>query len=172
VALTTIHISLSQVPVSLTKELILDKLSLLNDSLVRDFRIEKPVIAVLGLNPHAGEDGAIGKEEKDIIIPAINEANSMGIITKGPFPGDGFFAHNDYLNHDGILAMYHDQGLIPLKLLAKGGGVNFTAGINIVRTSPDHGTAFSIAGQNTANPLSSLNALEYAVQISRNRFNY
>ncbi len=171
VALTTIHIPLSHVASSLTKELILDKLSLLNDSLTNDFSIEKPVIAVLGLNPHAGEDGAIGNEEQDIIMPAINEANSQGIMTKGPFPGDGFFAHNDYLNYDGILAMYHDQGLIPLKLLAKGGGVNFTAGISIVRTSPDHGTAFSIAGQNIANPLSSLNALEYAVKISRNRYN-
>ncbi len=171
VALATIHIPISQVSSLLTKELIIDKLSLLNDSLTKDFSIEKPVIAVLGLNPHAGEDGAIGKEEQDIIMPAINEVNSQGIITKGPFPGDGFFAHNDYLNYDGILAMYHDQGLIPLKLLAKGGGVNFTAGINIVRTSPDHGTAFSIAGQNIANPLSSLNALEYAVKISRNRFN-
>jgi len=169
VALTTIHIPISEVPSALTKPVILEKLSLFNESLKNDFHIERPLIAVLGLNPHAGEDGAIGKEEQDMILPAINDANSLGIKAKGPFPGDGFFAHDDYKNYDGILAMYHDQGLIPLKLLAKGAGVNFTAGLKIVRTSPDHGTAFSIAGQNISNPHSSLNAIKYAVEISQNR---
>ena len=171
VALTTIHIPLSQVSRSLNKDMILDKLFLFNESLIYDFNIESPTIAVLGLNPHAGEDGAIGNEEQDFIIPAVNAANSRGMNTKGPFPGDGFFAHDDYKNYDGILAMYHDQGLIPLKLLAQGAGVNYTAGLQIVRTSPDHGTAFSIAGQNIANPQSSLNAIKYAVTISRNRLN-
>jgi len=170
VALTTIHIPLREVADTLSEELITDKLHLFNTTLTQDFKINSPSIAVLGLNPHAGEDSAIGREENDIIIPAIKQANADNIAAKGPFPADGFFAHDDYKNYDGILAMYHDQGLIPLKLLASGGGVNFTAGLKIVRTSPDHGTAFSIAGANRANPQSALNAIKYAVRISKNRF--
>ncbi len=171
IALTTIHIPLKDVSPTLSVELIREKLHLFNETLKRDFKIAKPSIAVLGLNPHAGEDSAIGREENDIITPSIKLANSDKINAKGPFPADGFFAHDDYKNYEGILAMYHDQGLIPLKLLASGGGVNFTAGLKIVRTSPDHGTAFSIAGANKANPLSALNAIKYAVKISKNRFN-
>jgi len=168
-ALTTIHIPVKEVSETINTELIISKAKILSNSLKIDFGIKEPVIAVLGLNPHAGEDGSIGTEEENIIAPAINRLTSMGVKAAGPFPADGFFAHEEYKNYDGILAMYHDQGLIPLKLLANGGGVNFTAGLDIVRTSPDHGTAFAIAGRNIANPQSALDALNFAVDVVNRR---
>jgi 4-hydroxythreonine-4-phosphate dehydrogenase len=169
VALATIHVPVKSVHSLINAGLVKEKISTLNESLKRDFGRQNPSIAVLGLNPHAGESGAIGKEEVDIINPALTECQEKGLMAEGPFPADGFFAHGAYHNYDGILAMYHDQGLIPLKLLANGGGVNFTAGLPIVRTSPDHGTAFAIAGRDMANHSSSLDALVSAVEIAENR---
>jgi len=171
VALTTIHIPLKNISDNISEEVIINKSELFSKSLKYDFGISDPVIAILGLNPHAGEEGSIGTEEQRIITPSINKLKSMGIKVEGPFPADGFFAHGEFKNYDGILAMYHDQGLIPLKLLANGGGVNFTAGLDIVRTSPDHGTAFAIAGKNIANPKSALDALNFAVNVVKNRNN-
>lgn len=168
-ALVTIHSPLHKVPDLISIPNVLHKIVQFNKSLKYDFSITNPRIAVLGLNPHAGENGTIGREEVDIINPAIKSAKEKGVICEGAFPADGFFAHKDYLNFDGFLAMYHDQGLIPLKLLANGGGVNFTAGLPIVRTSPDHGTAFSIAGNGIANEQSMIDAIESAVVITNNR---
>lgn len=169
IALATIHEPILSVPNLITKELIIRKAKILHQSLLQDFNIKKPNIAILGLNPHAGEEGSIGKEDIDIIKPAIESLQNDEINANGPFPADGFFAYKEYKQYDGILAMYHDQGLIPLKILAQGRGVNFTAGINIVRTSPDHGTAFGIAGKNIADVSSTLQALYTAIAISKNR---
>ncbi len=168
-ALATIHIPLSEVSRKINKELILNKIKALNNSLIKDFGINRPKTAILGLNPHAGENGTIGREENEYIHPAINEAVSLGIRCSGVFPSDGFFAHSGYKDFDAYLAMYHDQGLIPLKLLAAGGGVNFTAGLPIVRTSPDHGSALNIAGNDKANPQSFVDSVIAAVEIVRNR---
>lgn len=169
VAPATIHIPISRISESLSIDMLKSAFYTLNESLISDFGIAEPTIAVLGLNPHAGENGSIGTEELEIISPAINSVLSEGLSVYGPFPADGFFAHGDYKDFDGIISMYHDQGLIPLKLLAGGGGVNYTAGLPIVRTSPDHGTAFSIAGKGKANPQSSFDALEMACQIVKVR---
>lgn len=169
VGLATIHIPIKDVSKSLKKSTIVDIGKKFLNSLKIDFAIKSPKIAVLGLNPHAGESGDIGKEEINKIIPSIRELNNIGINSFGPFPADGFFGHAAYKDYDGILAMYHDQGLIPLKLLAKGAGVNFTAGLPIVRTSPDHGTAFGIAGKNIADQRSTLNAINLAIGIVENR---
>lgn len=169
VSLATVHIPLSKVAKLLSKELVISKTQLLNRSLQMDFGINSPKIALLGLNPHAGENGKLGKEENEMIIPAIIELNHKGINVEGPFPADGFFAHGIYKNYDGILAMYHDQGLIPLKLLANGQGINFTAGLNIIRTSVDHGTAFNLAGKNIANHESALESILAAVSIYKSR---
>lgn len=169
VALVTSHIPLSDVTKKLTKELILTKLSLFNQSLKRDFKIVRPKLAVLSLNPHAGEKGKMGNEENDIIAPAINQAKEMGILAMGPYPSDGFFGSDSLGQFDGILAMYHDQGLSPFKALAFDSGVNFTAGLPIVRTSPDHGTAFDIAGKNKASANSIRSAIYLALDIYRNR---
>jgi 4-hydroxythreonine-4-phosphate dehydrogenase len=168
-ALVTIHKPIIDVAELIKKELVFERIIQFNQSLSYDFGIEKPKIAVLGLNPHAGENGNIGDEEIDEIIPAIDKAKLLGIDCFGTFPADGFFAHKEYLNYDGYLAMYHDQGLIPLKLLANGGGVNFTAGLPIVRTSPDHGTAFGIAGKGLASGQSTLDAFYAAIDIVKNR---
>lgn len=165
VALQTIHIPIAEVPAALNRENVQKNIERLNASLQRDFAINKPKIAVLGLNPHAGEAGHIGDEEIYAIVPAIANAKANGVNADGPFPADGFFAFGDYLGYDGILAMYHDQGLIPLKLLACGGGVNITAGLSAVRVSPDHGTAFGIAGLGKANPASTKEALQMAINI-------
>lgn len=169
VALATIHEPISKVPSLLNAHDITESLSIFSNSLSKDFGIAEPSIAVLGLNPHAGEDSTMGSEEQSIIIPAINQSKAMGIRAEGPFPADGFFAHGEYKKFAGILAMYHDQGLIPLKLLAGGAGVNFTAGLPIVRTSPDHGTAFPIAGKNSADHISTLNAINLAIEIANRR---
>lgn len=163
------HIPLAEVPQSISKEKIVKKLQLMNESLKKDFWIEKPKIAVLGLNPHAGDNGLLGKEEEEIISPAIQEAFDKGIITFGPFPADGFFGKGSYKQFDGVLAMYHDQGLVPFKTIAFGSGVNFSAGLNVVRTSPDHGTGYDIAGKGIADPSSFIEAIFRALHILRNR---
>jgi 4-hydroxythreonine-4-phosphate dehydrogenase len=169
VTLATVHESLSEVPKSLTKESLYKKLKAFHKSLENDFGVPEPEIAVLALNPHAGEHGSMGKEELDVIVPVIDKAEEEGIIAYGPFPADGFFAHGDYEKYNGVLAMYHDQGLIPLKMIANGAGVNFTGNLPIIRTSPDHGTAFKIAGKNEADHRSTLAAIMMAIEISENR---
>jgi 4-hydroxythreonine-4-phosphate dehydrogenase len=169
VALATVHIPVSEVPQSLSIENIVELSVIFNKALKLDYGIGKPKVALLGLNPHAGENGNIGKEEIDIIIPAIEILRQKEIIVEGPFPSDGFFAHGAYRDFDGILAMYHDQGLIPLKMSAQGAGVNVTAGLPIIRTSPDHGTAFAIAGKNIADHRSTLEAIEMAYEFVQNR---
>jgi len=169
VGLTTVHMPLREVAQNISKASILKYLGIMNESLRHDFSIDKPEIAVLGLNPHAGDGGIIGTEEIDIITPALVEARSKNILVSGPHPGDGFFGNRKYENYDGILAMYHDQGLIPFKTLSFGSGVNFTAGLPIVRTSPDHGTAFDIAGKNKANPDSFEEAFSLAIELAKNR---
>ncbi len=169
VAVVTGHIPIQEVPKNITKDSIVSKLITFENSLKHDFGIRKPRIAVLGLNPHAGDNGLLGKEENDIIIPAIEHAKKIGILSFGPFPADGFFGSNDFHKFDGILAMYHDQGLIPFKSLIFDKGVNFTAGLSIVRTSPDHGTAYSITGKNLANPTSFREAIFMAVDIFKKR---
>jgi 4-hydroxythreonine-4-phosphate dehydrogenase len=148
------------------------KIQMMVDTLKIDFGIEKPTIAVLGLNPHAGDDGVIGEEDRTMIIPAVEEMKVKGVLAYGPFPADGFFGSGQYNKFDGILAMYHDQGLIPFKALSFGAGVNYTAGLSIVRTSPDHGTAYDIAGKNEADPSSFRKALFLAIDIARNRHDY
>jgi 4-hydroxythreonine-4-phosphate dehydrogenase len=138
-------------------------------SLLEDFGIRRPKIAILGLNPHAGDQGAIGKEELEIIMPAVEALKAQNILAFGPFPADGFFGSEAYKNYDGVLAMYHDQGLAPFKALSFSGGVNFTAGLKFVRTSPDHGTAYDIAGKNLANESSFREAVYMAIDIFRTR---
>lgn len=172
VALVTGHIPLSEVTGKITQELIVEKLQIFNKSLMQDFGIIKPRIAVLSLNPHAGDGGIIGKEEETIISPAIQEAEKKGVMSFGPYPTDGFFGASMYESFDGVLAMYHDQGLAPFKVLAMEEGVNFTAGLPIVRTSPAHGTAYDIAGKNVASEESFRQALYVAIDIHRARKNY
>ena len=172
VALVTGHVPVSQIAESITVPNIVSKLSLFNDSLKQDFDIIKPRIAVLSLNPHAGDAGLIGREEEEIIKPAMQEAERKGILSFGPYPADGFFGSRMYEKFDGVLAMYHDQGLAPFKALAMDEGVNFTAGLPIVRTSPAHGTAYDIAGQNQASESSFRQALYTAIDIYRNRIRY
>lgn len=172
VGVATNHLPIAKVPGALSEELILSKLRIINESLKRDFCIVKPKIAVLGLNPHAGDRGFLGSEEINIISPAIEKAGQEGILAFGPYPPDGFFSINMQYNFDAVLAMYHDQGLIPFKSIAFDAGVNFTAGLPIVRTSPDHGTAFDLAGKNKANPQSMMSAIYMAMDIYRNRIRY
>lgn len=169
VGLVTSHIPLRQVADSITKEGVMKKIRLMNESLKTDFGCERPTIAVLGLNPHAGEEGMLGDEEEKIIRPAVVEMKKKGIMVMGPFAADGFFGSGQFNKFDGILAMYHDQGLAPFKALTFGQGVNFTAGLRHVRTSPDHGTALDLAGKNQADPSSFLHALFMAIDIERNR---
>ncbi|MDR1652209.1 MAG: 4-hydroxythreonine-4-phosphate dehydrogenase PdxA [Prevotellaceae bacterium] len=172
VAVVTGHIPLKEVSAKITVDLIVQKLETLNNSLIRDFKIPKPRIAVLGLNPHAGDEGVTGTEEREIIIPAMKIAENKNILNFGTFAADGFFGSEAYKDYDAILAMYHDQGLVPFKTLAMGEGVNFTAGLPIVRTSPDHGTAYNIAGKNAANENSFRQALYMAFDIVCNRMWY
>lgn len=169
VGLATVHIPIAEVANNLTGERVSRYIDIMHDSLQRDFNITNPKVAVLGLNPHAGDGGVIGNEEIDFIAPAIAQKRAEGISVFGPHPADGFFGNRKYENCDGILAMYHDQGLIPFKTLSFGGGVNFTAGLPIIRTSPDHGTAFDIAGKNKANPSSFNEAFSLAVRMAKNR---
>ncbi len=169
VALTTVHLPLKDVHRSITPRLVYEKFSVVHRSLKQDFAIISPTIAVLGLNPHAGENGILGTEEKGAILPALRKARLHRMHAEGPFSADGFFGTHKYTEYDAVLAMYHDQGLIPLKMIGFDVGVNFTAGLPIVRTSPDHGTAFEIAGRNIANPASMIEAIKLAVTIIRNR---
>ena len=171
-AIATGHIPLKEVPSKISTELILQKLRLLNQTLLKDFGINKPKIAVLGLNPHAGDGGLIGNEEKEIIYPALTKAREEKILAMGPFPADGFFGAMKYKKYDAVLAMYHDQGLIPFKYIAFNEGVNFTAGLPVVRTSPAHGTAFDIADKNLANPSPFRAAMFLAIDIYKKREEY
>lgn len=172
VALVTAHMPLSQVPAAITTELLEDKLKRFDRSLRRDFGIHAPRIAVLSLNPHAGEEGLLGTEEKEIIAPALAAAREAKILAFGPYASDGFFGSGAYSKFDGILAMYHDQGLTPFKTLAMNSGVNFTAGLPYVRTSPDHGTGYDIAGKGLADADSMRSAIYAAIDIYRNRRRY
>ena len=167
VGLVTEHIPLWEVPQHITQDAILDKVRIVSQTLQTDFAIDRPRIAVLGLNPHAGDGGYLGLEEQEIIIPAIKKCCNEGFLVFGPFASDGFFAISSYRNYDAVLAMYHDQGLIPFKTLAFGSGVNYTAGLPLIRTSPDHGTAFNIAGQGIASPDSMRSAIYLALDIVR-----
>ena len=169
VGLITGHIPVAQISKTITPELIKKKVAIMHATLVKDFGISKPKIAVLGLNPHCGDKGVIGKEDDDIIKPTINQIQETGKIVFGPYAADGFFGSNTYKQFDGILAMYHDQGLAPFKALSFGNGVNYTAGLSEIRTSPDHGTAFEIAGKNQANHTSFKEALFTAINIYRKR---
>lgn len=168
VAVVTGHIPVKDVAAKITSETVSKKLKKLHESLIKDFGIRKPKIAVLGLNPHAGDSGAIGIEDKDIIAPAIQNAGLSGLIY-GPYAADGFFGNGTYKQFDGILAMYHDQGLVPFKTISFNEGVNFTAGLNGVRTSPDHGTAYEIAGKNIASEQSFKKAIYTAIDIYKQR---
>lgn len=172
VALVTTHLPIKDVAEAITKDKIVEKATIFNESLKRDFRISSPRIAVLSLNPHAGDGGLLGKEEEGSIIPAIKELSEKGIYAFGPFAADGFFGHGTYESFDGVLAMYHDQGLAPFKSLDMGDGVNYTAGLPIVRTSPDHGTAYEIAGKNVADESSFRHAIYVALDVFRNRADY
>lgn len=172
VAVSTHHIPLAQVAENISKEKIKKQIKMLNQCLIEDFQIERPKIAVLGLNPHSGDGGAIGKEEIEIIEPAIRELFDNGILAFGPFPADSFFQPSKYRNFDAVLAMYHDQGLAPFKTLAYEEGVNYTAGLPFIRTSPDHGVAYDIAGQNIADEQSFSEAIFTAVKIFKNRQEY
>ena len=171
VGLVTEHVPLNEVARHITRENILSKLALINSSLIRDFGIDKPRIAVLGLNPHAGDEGLIGQEEETVIKPTIKEAKHQYLVT-GPFSADAFFARGYQDRFDAVLAMYHDQGLIPFKSLAIADGVNFTAGLPGIRTSPDHGTAFDIAGRNKADHTSFLSAIYACIDIIGKRSFY
>jgi len=169
VGVVTGHIPINKVAESISVEKIVSKLKLMNASLRDDFWMRKPKIAVLGLNPHASDNGLIGNEEQSVIIPAIEEARNLDILAFGPYAADGFFANGTYLQFDAVLAMYHDQGLIPFKQIAFESGVNFTAGLKFVRTSPDHGTAFDIAGKNLASEVSFREAIFTAIHIVKHR---
>ena len=172
VALVTTHLPIKDVAKAITKENIIEKATIFSQSLKRDLRISAPRIAVLALNPHAGDGGVLGTEEQDIISPAIAELEQQGVLAFGPYAADGFFGSGTYAHYDGVLAMYHDQGLAPFKTLALENGVNFTAGLPIVRTSPDHGTAYDIAGKGIADEQSFRQAIYAAIDIYRNRQNY
>lgn len=172
VGIITNHLPLSKVSSAITKDVLLSKMRLMNDSLRKDFDRERPKIAILGLNPHSGDGGSLGTEEIDTIIPAIEEANAEKILAFGPYSPDGFFGTNMQRKFDGVLAMYHDQGLIPFKALAFDSGVNFTSGLPIVRTSPDHGTGYDIAGKCMANPGPMATAIYSAIDFCNNRARY
>lgn len=168
VALATAHISVAQIAASLTREVLLTKINLLYQSLKKDFGISKPKIAVLGLNPHAGENGMMGMEEQNLIAPVIKEVKDKGVLLFGPFPADGFFGQHHYTKFDGVLAMYHDQGLTPFKALCFDEGVNFTGGLPFIRTSPDHGTAYDLAGKNLVAEESFRSAVYLACDLVKN----
>lgn len=172
VGLLTDHVPVNDVAKHLTEDLIVSKVNLINQSLKQDFGISKPKIAVLGLNPHCGDNGVIGKEDDQVLKPALLKIFEKGTLVFGPFSADSFFGSKQYMQYDAILATYHDQGLIPFKTLSFGNGVNFTAGISKVRTSPDHGTAFDIAGKGIANEESFREALYQAIDIYNNRIMY
>jgi 4-hydroxythreonine-4-phosphate dehydrogenase len=169
IGMVTGHIPVKSIANNLTSDKIFGKIKILNKALIQDFAINSPKIAVLGLNPHAGDNGLLGTEEEEIITPAINNAKSIGLNAFGPYAADGFFGSGNYKKFDAVLAMYHDQGLIPFKSLAFGSGINFTAGLDIIRTSPDHGVAYDIAGKNIANEQSFRSAIYLAIDVVKNR---
>lgn len=169
IGVVTGHIPISEVPGAITQDLILHKVRVMNETLKRDFNINRPRIALLGLNPHAGDNGLLGKEEQETIIPAIGTAFNEGILAYGPYAADGFFGSSAFNSFDGVLAMYHDQGLIPFKAMSFESGVNYTAGLPVVRTSPAHGTAYEIAGKNQASAESMRAAIFLASDIFNNR---
>lgn len=171
VGIVTNHVPVNEVSKFLTTDQIFEKIELMHQTLVRDFNVPNPKIALLGLNPHSGDNGLIGKEEIEIIIPTIKKALKNNFNVSGPFPADGFFASSSHKSFDGILGMYHDQGLIPFKILSQNEGVNFTAGLSFIRTSPDHGTAYDIVGKNKANFSSFKTAVKTAKEIYVNRKN-
>lgn len=172
VGVVTGHIPLKDVRDSITTEKILKKLRLMKASLQRDFGVDQPKIAVLGLNPHCGDGGLLGDEEQQIILPAVQQAVAEGILAFGPYSPDGFFGLGNYSKYDAVLAMYHDQGLTPFKALAFEDGVNFTAGLPVVRTSPDHGTAYEMAGRDLADPHSMMASIYTAIDVFNNRQRY
>lgn len=169
VAVVTGHIPVKEVADKISTALIVQKLQIMHEALQKDFGVRKPKIAVLGLNPHAGDNGLIGEEDAQVILPAIESANQKGIFCFGPYPADGFFGNQQFLQFDAVLAMYHDQGLVPFKTIAFGEGTNFTAGLSFVRTSPDHGTAYDIAGKSVAEEGSLLKAIYAAIDIVKYR---
>ena len=172
IGIVTNHLALKDVPAALTHNLLFDKMMLMNESLKRDFGITRPKIAVLALDPHAGDGGVIGDFDKRVIRPVIDDVQSKGVLAYGPFPSDGFFGNSEFNNFDGVLALYHDQGLIPFKLMSFTEGVNYTAGLPFVRTSPAHGTAYDIAGKDKACEQSFRSAVFLACNIYRNRLEY
>ena len=172
VGLLTDHIPVNEVAKHLTEELIIKKIETIKKALIQDFSISKPKIAILGLNPHAGDGGVIGKEDEEIVKPAIKKIFDKGTLVFGPFAADGFFGNSQYENYDAVIATYHDQGLIPFKTLSFGNGVNYTAGLNKIRTSPDHGTAYEIAGKNKADFNSFKEAVYLALDIFKSRNEY
>lgn len=172
VGLVTNHLPVRDIAAAITKEKVLHKILIMSETLKVDFNLDRPTIAVLGLNPHAGDEGAIGQEDDKVVRVAVEEAKAKGVLAFGPFPADGFFGSGQYHKFDGILAMYHDQGLVPFKTLSFGAGVNYTAGLPVVRTSPDHGTAYDIAGKSEADETSFIKALYLAVDIASNRNEY
>ncbi len=172
IGIVTNHLALKDVPNALTHNLLYDKMMLMNESLKRDFGITMPKIAVLALDPHAGDNGVIGDFDMKVIKPVIDEVQGKGVLAYGPFPSDGFFGSNEFNNFDGVLALYHDQGLIPFKLMSFTEGVNYTAGLPYVRTSPAHGTAYDIAGKDRASEQSFRSAVYLACNIIRNRLEY
>lgn len=172
VALVTTHIPLKDVSQSITKEVVIEKISSLNSTLSKDFAVDRPKIAVLSLNPHSGDEGLLGNEEKEVISPAIEESFANGILAFGPYSADGFFGSQRWRNFDGVVAMYHDQGLAPFKTIAMETGVNFTACLPFVRTSPDHGTGYDIAGKGIADESSMRAAIYGAIDIYRRRQSY
>ncbi len=169
IGLVTIHSELRSVAEQLSQDKVFEKISIVHESLLSDFSVKNPRIAVLALNPHGGEHGLLGKEEDEIIRPALERSRTSNVAVDGPFSADAFFGNHRYKQYDAVVAMYHDQGLIPLKMSSFGKAVNFSAGLTIVRTSPDHGTAFDIAGKNKANISSMVEAVKLAVRISSNR---
>ena len=169
VGLVTGHVPISEVSKSIDKELIIARVKQLTDSLKHDFGIEKPTVGVLGLNPHAGDNSTIGSEDTDILTPAINKCKEEGLIVGGPYSADAFFSGEGHKKYDAVLAMYHDQGLIPFKYIAHHHGVNFTAGLSVIRTSPFHGTAYDIAGKNVADATSMRQAIFKAIDIAKSR---
>ncbi len=169
IGVATEHIAISKISEAITVDKILGKLKVISESLKKDFAINKPTIAVLGLNPHSGDNGLISNEEQEVLIPAIQKAKEEGIIAIGPYPADGFFGSGEYKKFDAILAMYHDQGMIPFKTLTQNQGVNFTAGLPFVRTSPAHGTAYNIVGKHKASHESFKQAMYLALDVYKNR---
>ena len=172
IGIVTNHYALKDVPKVITTELLVEKIKIMHQSLKRDFGIPMPKIAVLALDPHAGDDGVIGTQDREVVKPAIDEAYKNGILAFGPFPSDGFFGSSEFGKFDGVLALYHDQGLIPFKLMSFTEGVNYTAGLDIIRTSPAHGTAYDIAGKGKASEQSFRHAVQLACDILRHRREY